>query len=58
MEPPTVDLTDNTIRNGSLFDQPATDEMDEARPPSVKTNEVDETLKRNERARRARKAHR
>lgn len=53
MEPAAVDLTEDAIQDGSIFDQPRAGEMAQVRHPLVKTNEVDETLERNERARRA-----
>jgi hypothetical protein len=58
MERAAVDLTDDSIQNGSIFDQPRSGEMGQVRRPLIKTNEIDETLERNERARRAIRNHR
>jgi len=58
MEPAAVDLTEDSIQDGSIFDQPRAGEMGQVRRPLVKTNEVDETLDRNERARKATRAQR
>ena len=58
MEPAAVDLTEDSIQDGSIFDQPRAGEMAQVRHPLVKTNEVDETLERNERARRASRRNR
>jgi hypothetical protein len=58
MEPAAVDLTENAIQDGSIFDQPRAGEMGQVRRPLIKTNEVDETLERNERARRASRSQR
>jgi len=55
-EPTTVDLNQNVLDEGSLFDQPRADDNEQTRHPLVKTNEVDATLDRNERAQRANKA--
>lgn len=52
-EPSQVDLTQNVIDEGSLFDQPRNEGG--VRHPLLRTNEVDATLERNERARKARK---
>ena len=58
MEPAAVDLTEDAIQNGSIFDQPRAGEMGQVRRPLIKTNEIDQTLERNERARRAIRNHR
>lgn len=49
-EPSAVDLTSNVVDEGSLFDQPRNEGG--VRHPNVRTNEVDATLDRNERAAR------
>ncbi|MGC4090089.1 MAG: hypothetical protein QM756_19845 [Polyangiaceae bacterium] len=50
-----VDLTQNVVDEGSLFDQPRSEGG--TRRPDIRTNEVDATLERNERAARWRKRH-
>jgi hypothetical protein len=52
-EPTGLDLTQNAIHEGSLFDQPRTDSDDRTRRPLIKTNEVDATLDHNQRAHRS-----
>lgn len=52
-EPGGLDLTSNVIDEGSLFDQPR-DENGGTRRPQIRTNEVDATLERNQRANRER----
>lgn len=49
-EPSAIDLTSNVVDEGSLFDQPRNEGG--VRHPALKTNEVDATLDRNERAAR------
>jgi hypothetical protein len=49
-EPSDIDLTSNVVDEGSLFDQPRNEGG--VRHPSLRTNEVDATLDRNERAAR------
>jgi hypothetical protein len=51
-EPGGLDLTQNVIDEGSLFDQPRAEGG--TRHPALRTNEVDATLDRNQRAMRAR----
>lgn len=58
MEPSAVDLTEDAIHDGSIFDQPRAGEMGQVRHPLVKANEVDETLEHNQRAHRAQRAER
>ena len=49
-EPSEIDLTQNVVDEGSLFDQPRNEGG--VRRPALRTNEVDATLERNERAAR------
>lgn len=49
-EPSELDLTQNVLDEGSLFDQPRNEGG--VRRPALRTNEVDATLDRNERAAR------
>jgi hypothetical protein len=49
-EPSALDLTQNVLDEGSLFDQPRNEGG--VRHPALRTNEVDATLERNERAAR------
>lgn len=51
-EPGGLDLTQNVIDEGSLFDQPRAEGG--TRHPEIRTSEVDATLERNERATRER----
>jgi hypothetical protein len=51
-EPSGVDLTQNVVREGSLFDQPRADLNDQTRRPLLKVDDLQATLERNERARR------
>lgn len=51
-EPSELDLTQNVITEGSLFDQPRNEGG--IRHPAVRVNEVDATLERNARAAQAR----
>lgn len=48
---PDIDLTDNVVREGSLFDEPLED--GNLRSPRIKTNEVDASQERDRRAHRA-----